>query len=1164
MNAQMRTSVLDLKGLVMESYHSGVDPDAIEGGIKPLVNTAGFGLVTFLSKYYEPILQICESPLNMVACLDLGNKYRKGLLTTYKANRSKKEADPVEKEQINLAINMAKSFLLSQGATLVACKDEEADDVVGYLVTHLEGMHSVHTVDRDLIALSGPNTHVFIKGKVISSMVDKEVEVPANLVTLYKSIVGDTSDNYGGVKGVGPKGWVDMVEAFGEDGMLELDDLINSRNKAKILATAEVADNKVFSKCAQAFDVWQNMYKVARISPEIVTPVWVKRAPEKERLVNVFKEANCEDLVHKYERDTYRATLVTSENLEECMSKIDELLSETPFVPWDYETYDAVQVPEFKEAVGARMFVDMLNSKIAGCSFAFGRNVNEVFYFSVDHKDTANVDKENITQVLRWVKDAGLDLVAQNVAFESTISKVQLGYDIHSYEDTKLYSHHIDENTENGLKYNSKVHLNYDQVSYADTLSEFGAKDMSDISGENVLSYGADDSMVTGHMYSHFVKLTSIEGTRNFIRQYECPAVEALVDAHIRGANLALGPLKEMAEADEIVLAKNMKLIRATLEKHCSNPNFEGVDVLFKDQSNYVKAKASERKGSTEETVQESVSKFKQTLKSFSFYEKQAEVKTFKPFVATPSGLTKVAQHLNLPQVQKTSRAGITDYIEDVRADEGLVLDPTDKMFLQLIPPAWSGFKDRVSPQYKQLEDFCNKVLEEHAPVVLQGTELNLNSPNQNQYLFYILLGLPIRLRTKVQPKSTRQVFGLEGSPATDGDAIQSALANDCEGENSWKREVLELLLEYKAASTRKKIYWDVYPLWAEGDKNGYIHPNFNSCGTVTRRPTGSNPNLLQIAKGDVRSMFIPASEDNVICSIDFSSQELRLNADACQDPTWMSAYSGEGKDLHALTGCRVVSALLAKAGKCSQTVPELMKVVVGMHEGEVTEERVFDETGAMDYGFFKAHIEDKSELGKWIKKARSTGKTVNFSVQFGSGPATLGRQLLVPDDEAATYIKAYNETFPYLQVWKDKTILEAKQKEYSSTSYGNRRHCKGINGRDRTAAGKWQRQVCNFKIQGTASDILKIVLTGITNTGILKKHGAYLLAPIYDEVLLEIPKKSLKAVIDGVSDLMSLTVPGGTIPMVPDASFGSSWAAQVEVGTKPSQETIDKALKEV
>lgn len=1375
------TSILDLKGLIMNAYHSGEDPDAIEGGeLKPLVNTAGYALSVFLSKFYDPILNICGSPLNMMACLDDGSKYREKIFPEYKANRAKIKKDEVEQEQIKLAINFVKQFLLSQGVTLVGSKGEEADDVVGYLCKNLEGSKTVHTVDKDLIQLVEERTFVFIDGVSVTDLVDKmvvnkekvDLVVPPNLVILYKSLVGDKSDGYGGVKGFGPAAWVSLVEEFGIDGMEQLDALVANKDKTKIRAIAEVTNNKAYTKCSDEFDVWKTMYQVARIAPEIVDARWIRRVPETDRLHRVMEASNCTDLYEKYTKDCYSATLVTEDNLSQSLEKIGELLEDTPFVPWDYETYDYKNIKEYKDAASPRMYVDMLNSKIAGCSFAFGRNVNHVFYFSVEHADTSNVDKSVVLDMIKRIESKDTEMVAQNCLsgdtevltregwvrideatdtqqimqwdpvtealsfvnpsekivstsetllewgglyhkgsytpehrvfhstpdlpewkaetaldvaqkhgnavyiplsgmyesnnlivmnglecrlmeairadgnfsgrgaycrfhlkkqrkidrlidildrlalhhivredkngravtvciyacevtrsirallgseksygpwvadlnipcreailcesghwdghlkkssqvfysvkdndvqafqlmahltgwrisgswrdnnrpafgltnskdifvgtlkpsnkcklgprgekplevlhngkvycftvpsgafmvrrqgavfitgncmFEGTITKVNLDHTLKYWNDTKLLAHHLDENGEVGLKALSRNYLNYSQTSYADTLSAVGATDMAGISGLDVLGYGADDAVVTGHLYQHFMHRTSLEGTRAFIHDYECPAVQVLVDAHIDGVTVDLKAVERMKAADEIVLKESMETIQGELSKHAKEPNFAAVDVLFEDQADYYKMKAQGLKDATKESVVESGKLRKLRMKEGCFYQDLEEVSDFKPWLPTTVGFNRVAKFLGLPVFDRVSRPGIEDWLDEL-TDAQKHMD-----FVKLIPPASSSFVKREGDAYKELLAHCTSVLSEHSPKKLVGTELNMDSPNQNQNLFYVLLGLPIRLRTKVKPDSLRGKYSMPGSPATDEAAVETAIANDC-SEQPWKKDVLENLLKYKTASTRMKIYWNVYPKWVAGgnkadgvysESRGFVHPGLNSCGTVTRRPTGSSPNLMQIAKGDVREMFIPQDTDHVICSIDFSSQELRLNADECQDPTWMSAYQGDTpKDLHALTGSRVVGTLIHKAG------------------GKIDYPTEVD--GSMKYDLFLTIYEDpKHPLYKVVKEARAIGKTVNFSSQFGAQKATLSRNLMCPEDEAQNYLDAYNKTFPMLAVWKAKVVAKAKIDGYVETAYGNRRHLPGINSRDRSVRSRWERQAINYTIQG-------------------------------------------------------------------------------------------------
>jgi DNA polymerase I-like protein with 3'-5' exonuclease and polymerase domains len=79
--------------------------------------------------------------------------------------------------------------------------------------------------------------------------------------------------------------------------------------------------------------------------------------------------------------------------------------------------------------------------------------------------------------------------------------------------------------------------------------------------------------------------------------------------------------------------------------------------------------------------------------------------------------------------------------------------------------------------------------------------------------------------------------------------------------EDEWKFRVLELVLILRAIRTRRSLYYVPYPKWVS-PIDGMIHPGLRNCGTVTRRPSGSSPNILQVSKikdeGKMRSTFLP------------------------------------------------------------------------------------------------------------------------------------------------------------------------------------------------------------------------------------------------------------------------------------------------------------------
>lgn len=1139
---KLNPMILDLSGLVKNAYFAGMTPEPLMGETKDKINTATFAFETFLTKFFDPILEIVGSPIHMIAVLDDGNTYRKALFPTYKAKRHSKDQDPVEREQIEKAMAYAKAFLVALGIPLVKLKGQEADDVIGYLVSKLQGNLTVATIDHDLLQL-GDRAGLFLNG---IHKTEIKSDVPPPLVVLYKSIIGDSSDEYPGVKGVGPKGWESMVEDYGLDGMEQLLGLLSRNQRVEIKAIAASADNKAFRKCAEDYDNWYKMYQLATLHPELcegatVKLEWYKRCPLKERLVKAMENTGTLDWLDKYEKFTYRPVLVTQDNLDEVVTEIVELTKVTPAVAWDYETFDTVKNPNYLLAAKGKNYVDVLNSAIAGCSFAMGPNFNNVYYFSVRHKDTNNVSQQWVLNMIKHFEEEGIEMVAQNIGFESTVTRMQLSHEIKYWQDTKAYAHHLDENGENGLKHLSKRYLNYDQTSYKETLAAAGAADMSEISGDQVLSYGCDDSLVTGHLYGLFTILTQLEETYDFIHEKECPAVAALIEPYIHGVKLDVELMAKLTEEDTVTTKTKFAEIRSILETNCLNPNLDAVEVLYEDQKDYISYKAKVAVNSknpdaspseVQYEIKNTLDSYRNTLKENSRYVMPYEIRNAKEFIPTPVKLTEATTLLGLSPIEKTTKSYLSDWLSDC----------PDCEFKSLLAAAAHQFGKREGNAYAKLKTYCDRLFYDNAPISMGGTRLNLGSPKQMQYLMYLLLGLPIRVRTKKQKGSLRQEAGLLGSPATDDSALDFALANDCSGLSSWKADLLNALSEYTSAATRLSNYWTPYPLWMGDDH--IMHPNFISPGTVTRRPTGTSPNMLQVSKGNVRKCYIPRSKDNVIVSIDFASQELRVMASLTKDENMLKVFR-EGLDMHSMTGCGIVPLLVHKFS--------VDPASISMEEGKVV------------YAWFKEHQNDDSELGYMLRKVRDTSKTVNFGVGYGATGVTVSQQAMIPLEDADLAVSGMLSTYPGISTWKEALYKQARIDGYVKTAYGSRRHC-GNNLRtgSRSETSRWERQLSNFEIQGGCADLLKVVLSGAVKTRVFQKHSAYLLAPVYDEILAEVPKVNLHSYLHKMSDLMEVYLPGLEVPMVADCSFGPSWGEQIEVGVRPSLEKVNEVLARI
>jgi DNA polymerase-1 len=175
---------------------------------------AVYGFALMLLAVWDEI-----KPDYLAVAFDLGDTFRHKQYADYKATREKMPDDLGQ--QINRIEQLVQAFSIP----VFTAENFEADDVLGTLARQASerGVETVIvTGDRDAFQLVGPQVKVLISGRSFS---DRELYdaaavegryglPPAKLVDL-KGLVGDTSDNIPGVKGIGEKGGVKLLQQYG-------------------------------------------------------------------------------------------------------------------------------------------------------------------------------------------------------------------------------------------------------------------------------------------------------------------------------------------------------------------------------------------------------------------------------------------------------------------------------------------------------------------------------------------------------------------------------------------------------------------------------------------------------------------------------------------------------------------------------------------------------------------------------------------------------------------------------------------------------------------------------------------------------------------------------------------------------------------------------------
>ncbi|QDP40320.1 5'-3' exonuclease [Radiobacillus deserti] len=201
------------------------------------------GIFGFL-KYFLNAIETFQ-PSHVICCWDMGSKtFRTELYNAYKANRGEPPVELIP--QFDLVKEVVEAFDVPN----VGVEGYEADDCIGTLAKQFGQDHDVLIVtgDQDILQLVDTNISVAIMRKgqgnyevfEKDSFTEQKELTPAQIVDL-KGLMGDSSDNYPGVKGIGEKTAIKLLKQYDSvDGILLHLDELSKGIKSKIASDLDM------------------------------------------------------------------------------------------------------------------------------------------------------------------------------------------------------------------------------------------------------------------------------------------------------------------------------------------------------------------------------------------------------------------------------------------------------------------------------------------------------------------------------------------------------------------------------------------------------------------------------------------------------------------------------------------------------------------------------------------------------------------------------------------------------------------------------------------------------------------------------------------------------------------------------------------------------------
>ena len=374
----------------------------------------------------------------------------------------------------------------------------------------------------------------------------------------------------------------------------------------------------------------------------------------------------------------------------------------------------------------------------------------------------------------------------------------------------------------------------------------------------------------------------------------------------------------------------------------------------------------------------------------------------------------------------------------------------------------------------KALEDMSDE-LDERIKILeasihtLAGSEFNIASPKQLGIVLFEDLGLPPVKKTKTGYSTSVEVL----------EQLQHS------------HEIIPLIMEYRVLTKLNSTY--AKGLVKDITREGKIHTRYEQTLTQTGRLSSVNPNLqnipTRIEEGKkIRKAFIPASDDRVILSIDYSQIELRVLAHMAQDKGMIDAFTHD-LDIHTKTASEVN----------------------GVSLDEVT------------------------------PTMRREAKAVNFGIVYGISDFGLSNNLGITRKRAKEFIDKYLETFSGVNKYMTDIVEFAKEHGYVETLYNRRRALPEINAKNKIVASLNARLAMNTPIQGTAADIIKLAMINAFDYIEKTKVDAKLLLQVHDELIFDVNKDVVDEFTIEMVKIMEEAVELD-VKLKAEASSGSSW----------------------
>jgi DNA polymerase-1 len=508
-------TIIDTFGFFFRSYFA----------LPPLRNSSGFptGLLTGFINLVDSLHRDHGTDYLVFALDSKGPTFRNEVYPAYKANR---EAPP---EDLTKQLPIAIEWVEKMGFANLAKEGFEADDIITTVTKFAreQGMKvKVVSHDKDLYQLIDDGMVVMydsIKRKEIdeAACIEKFGVRPKDFID-FQAIVGDSSDNVPGVKGIGVKGAAKLINEFHtleniyanieKCGTPRIQKLLLEYKESAFLSRELV---KMRDDVYDALDLSKFVFEERNYLSCLVDEFEkyeMKRALQKAKVGR--HEAGCHDIAPPPPAKPSLTFEAVTLDTKAKLNAVIEALDADAIVAFDTETTG----------------LDTKKADMVG--FSFCTESQKAYYVPIGHNYLgveAQVGMEDALEALG--KLLGRRIVGQNLKFDLSLLYNRYGFEeVTPYADTMIMAWLSDPGSKVGLDALAQKFFKYEMKPFKEMVKK--GEDFSHVAIADATFYAAEDAWMTFLLYGAIKKkmeLGSLGHLLSEARNVEYPFINVLI-----------------------------------------------------------------------------------------------------------------------------------------------------------------------------------------------------------------------------------------------------------------------------------------------------------------------------------------------------------------------------------------------------------------------------------------------------------------------------------------------------------------------------------------------------------------------------------------------------------------------------------------------------------